>query len=135
MCYWFYFWRNLIMRINIDFKISSFTYQFTRRNDLTVYTQVGLKGIWKRRKPEDIVTMTCRIIRINITIINLHNNQRRVHHISIKDGLIDVLVLFFVYYIINMMHYNPVILRTNDYKLLEIIYSTISCLIKYIFNC
>ena len=116
-------------------KISSSTYHFTRRNDLTVYTHVYLKVIWRQRKTYNIVTMTCRLISIKITILPFHNNQRRVHHICINYGLIDVFALFFVCYIIYKNHYNPVIVRTNNYIILEMIYSTIYWLIKYIFNC
>ena len=60
---------KIMMRIDIDWNIiSSFTYHFARRNDLTIYIQVWFKVMWQLRKFDKIVTMTCRIISINSTI-------------------------------------------------------------------
>ena len=64
--------------------ISSFTYHFIRRNKFTLYIQVYFRGIWIRRKYDNIVTMSCRIMSINITIISFINDQRHFHNIVIK---------------------------------------------------
>ena len=55
--------RNTIIIIDIGWKMISFLkYHFTRRNELTIYIQVCLKGIWRWRKYDNIVTLKFRII-------------------------------------------------------------------------
>ena len=62
------------MRVDIYWKwISSFTYHFTRINNLTINTKVWLKDICRWRKVDNIVTMTWRIISINSNIFPFHS--------------------------------------------------------------
>ena len=82
-------------------KIISLTYHFTRRNDLTINAQVWLKCIQIWRKSDNIVTVTCIIVRINSTIMTLQNNQIHVHHVTIKNSLINLFEIFFVCSIIQ----------------------------------
>ena len=122
-----------MLRIDIDYKeISSFAYRLTGINDLTIKTQVCLKGIWRCRKFDNKVTMTFIIISINSNIILFQNYQRYVHHITIKNIPIIVFVISFICSI--KKRYNPVIVTANDLRVLEIIYSTISRLIKWFFK-
>ena len=50
----------------------------------TTTKKVGLKGKWIRRKFDNILTMTFRIIIINITVTPFHNDRINVHHNAIK---------------------------------------------------
>ena len=115
-------------------EIISFTCHLTRRNNLTVNHRVWLKGIWRQRNFDHIVTMTQIIISINSTTFTFHNDQILIHHINIKNNFIYVSIILFLCFIINIIHYNPVIATTNNLRLIEIIYSTISRLINYLFE-
>ena len=96
---------NIIMIIDIDWKkISSFIYHSNRVNRLPVNTQVWLKGICKWRNLDNLVTITWRIISINITKFSVHNDQRHVYHIAINNSLINLFVFFFIYYIIKKIN-------------------------------
>ena len=118
------------MIIDADWKeIVSFTYHFTRRDNFPINSQVLLKGTCKWRKFYNILTMPCRIIIIN----PLQNDQRHVHHITIKYSLINVFVLLFICSIIKN-HYNSVIATTNNLRVFAILYYTISRLINFFFD-
>ena len=116
------------MIIDINWKeISSFTYYFTRRNNLTINTQVGLKDIWRWRNFYNVVTIACIIISIDSTMSSLHK-------IFIGYSFINVFVLLFICYIVNKIHYNSVIVVTKNLRVIEILYSTISSLINCFFD-
>ena len=124
----------MIMRINIDWKeIISFTYHFTTINNVTTNNQFCLKGIWRWRKFDNILTMTQIIISINITIFYFHNYQRHVHHITTNNSSINVFLIFFICSIIKI-HYNPVIVTTKNLRVFATIYYTISRLVNGLFD-
>ena len=135
LCYLF-FLRNIIMRIYINWEIIIFfTYHFTRINHLTVNIQFLLKSICWWRKSDNIETIKWRIISRNITIISFSNDQIHVHHIYVKYSSINAFILPIVCSVIYKTHYNPVIVRTNNLRLLAIIYSPVSWMITLFFNC
>ena len=101
-------------------KINSFTYHFNRINDLTTYTQVSLKCIQRWRISDNIVTMTCRFITVNITIIPFHNNWRHVHHIDIKYSFLVVFLLFIICSIINKMHLTQLLWEPSILEYLQL---------------
>ena len=117
MCYWIFFKHNYDNWYWLV-KIGSFTYHFTGRNILTINTQVLLKGIRKW------VTMTCRIISTNITIIPFHNDQTHVHHITINKCFINVFVIFFIYSIVKKIIIIPLLWQKMLLLLLLMILST-----------
>ena len=65
--------------------------------------------------------MTCRIIRTNRIIINFHKDQINVHHIILKNSSIIVIVLLFNCSVVGNFHYNPVIVTTNNLRVIAIL--------------
>ena len=107
------------MIIVIDRK-KSVTYHFTRRNDLTINTQVLLKCILTWRKSNNIVTMTSGIVRINSPIMTFHNNQRHVHHTTSKNSSINVFVILFVCSIIQKIIIIQLLLQPIIWQYLQV---------------
>ena len=116
LCYWI-FLLKVVMIIDIYWKQKkSFTYHFIVRNKLAIGTRVCLKGIFRWRKFDNIVTMTCRIISISRNIITFHDYQIHVHHITIKYSLINFFVILLIFsiiekFIIIQLLWRPIILE------------------------
>ena len=95
-------------------------YHFTRRNDLTITTQVSLKCIITWIKSNNIVTMTSGIVRINSPIMTFHNNQRHVHHTTSKNSSINVFVILFVCSIIQKIIIIQLLLQPIIWEYLQV---------------
>ena len=114
--------------------ISSFTYNFSRKITWPLlFKSAWIVYVGRWRKSDNIVKMEWIMVSINSTITLFSNYQIHVHKIAIKYSSINTFILHIVCFVISKIHYCPYIVRTKNYGLLAIIYSTLYWMITCLF--
>ena len=96
--------------------------------------KIVLKGIRRLGKYDNSVTMARSITKIKNTKFSLANNKQIVNKIIIRYCSFIVFILNIICFIINKTHKNPVIVRYNNWRVLEFEHLPIYYMITCIFN-
>ena len=101
---------------------------------MSINIKVLSKGIQSLGKIYNVLNMSWCVFIINITRIPFIDDQCHVSDIEINYVSIDMLIIYIICSIINEIHNNTVVVRSQNLRVLLIDNSGIAWLITCIFN-